>query len=103
MSQPILPGPVQQLTAASPTPIAAVYNSVTPAPTAGQQVALQADNEGNLLVNIAVGGGGVSPAVGLTNATAPTSAIETGMVDAGGKLQAVSATNPLPVTSSNDV
>ena len=45
----------------------------------------------------------VNPAVGLTNATAPTSAIETGMVDAGGKLQAVSAANPIPVAQQGSV
>ena len=41
-----------------------------------------------------------NPSVGTTNASAPTSATELGMIDAGGKLQGVSATNPLPISGS---
>jgi hypothetical protein len=68
---------------------------------AGQQAALQIDSAGNLLVNVAVGGGSSSNAsVGLTGTTAPTSATELGVIDLSGNLQGVSASNPLPVSEA---
>jgi hypothetical protein len=96
-------------------------------------MALQVDDEGNLLVNVAVGGGGgttiakiedsngnpldsngagalqvdvvggtivaTNPSVGLTGATAPTSATEMGII-VGGDLEGISASNPVPVTGT---
>lgn len=76
------------------------YNAVAPTLSDGQGTEEQFDNEGNLLVNVAVGGGGVSPAVGITGRTAPTSAIETGFIS-GANLVGVSAANPLPVQVDN--
>jgi len=54
---------IQPLTVNSTNPpnsqvVGAVYNPTPPAPIAGQSVALQCDSAGNLLVNVAVGGGG---------------------------------------------
>ena len=40
--------------------VGAVYNATQPAPSDKQAMALQVDNEGNLLVSVAVGGGGSS-------------------------------------------
>lgn len=53
-----------------------------------------------LSVNV-ITGGGSNASVGLTNATAPTSATEIGSIDGTGKLQAASSTNPVPVTDAN--
>lgn len=53
-----------------------------------------------LSVNV-ITGGGSNASVGLTNATAPTSATEIGSIDGTGKLQAASTTNPVPVTDAN--
>ena len=50
-----------------------------------------------LSVNV-ITGGGTNASVGLTGATAPTSATEVGWVDGTGKLQSISAANPLPVS-----
>lgn len=41
-----------------------------------------------------------NPSVGLTGATAPTSATEIGIIDGTGKLQGASSTNPVPVSVS---
>ena len=41
-----------------------------------------------------------NPSVGTNNATAPTSSTQIGILDAGGKLQPASASNPVPVTGS---
>src|SRR6266478_2175355 len=80
--------------------VAGEFNVSSPAPTSGQKVPLQVDAAGNLLVNVAVGGGGggSNPSVGADNAAAPTSSTQVGTQDAGGKLQAVSSSNPLPIT-----
>ena len=95
---PVCTGP------ASPTPHLAwgVYSgAVLSGLVAGQQAALQIDSAGNLLVNVAVGGGSSSNAsVGLTGTTAPTSATELGIIDLSGNLQGVSASNPLPVSEA---
>ena len=95
---PVCAGP------ASPTPHLAwgVYSgAVLSGLVAGQQAALQIDSMGNLLVNVAVGGGSSSNAsVGLTGTTAPTSATELGIIDLSGNLQGVSASNPLPVSEA---
>src|SRR6266851_4465712 len=82
--------------------VGGVFNLSAPAPADGQSSALQLDSAGNLLVNVAVGGGGggANASVGVTGATAPTSATEIGAIDGAGKLQGVSATNPLPITGS---
>jgi hypothetical protein len=63
---------------------------------------VQLDSNGNLLVNVAVGGGGggANASVGATGATAPTSATEVGTIDSNGKLQGVSAANPLPISGN---
>lgn len=49
--------------------------------------------------------GGSSPnaSVGQTGATAPTSATEIGIIDGTGKLQGVSASNPVPITGTVQV
>lgn len=46
------------------------------------------------------GGGGSNASVGITGATAPTSATEIGIIDLSGNLQGVSSTNPLPISGS---
>lgn len=51
-------GPLNSSRPTTATLAGGVYNASTPAPNDGQAMALQVDNEGNLLVNIAVGGGG---------------------------------------------
>lgn len=51
-------------------------------------------------VNV-ISGGGSNASVGLTNATAPTSATEIGIIDNGGKLQGVSASNPVPISAAS--
>src|SRR5260370_7873619 len=81
--------------------VGGVFNIGAPVPNDSQACALQLDVNGNLLVNIASGGsGGSNPSVGVDNAAAPTSSTQVGTQDAGGKLQAVSAANPLPITGS---
>lgn len=52
-----------------------------------------------LSVNV-ISGGGSNTSVGVTGVLAPTSATEIGAIDGTGKLQGVSATNPLPITGS---
>lgn len=44
--------------------------------------------------------GGTNPSVGTTGTTAPTSATEIGFIDNSGNLEAVSASNPLPVSAT---
>jgi hypothetical protein len=57
------------------------------------------DSNGSGALNVAVvSGGGSNASVGANNGTAPSSSTQVGTLDAGGKLQAVSATNPVPVT-----
>jgi len=82
--------------------VGGVFNLTPPAPADGQSCALQLDSAGNVLVNVAVGGGGggSNASVGVDGAVAPTSATEIGAIDGTGKLQGVSATNPLPITGS---
>jgi hypothetical protein len=55
---------------------------------------------GNPLSVDVISGGGSNASVGADNALAPTSDTLIGTVDAGGKLQAVSAANPLPISGS---
>ena len=55
-----------------------------------------------LSVNV-ISGGGSNASVGVDGAMAPTSATEIGTIDAGGKLQGVSAANPLPITGTISV
>jgi hypothetical protein len=96
-------GPVtSRLSLAFLHPVAAFFNPVTPSPQPGQACALQVDSEGNLLVNVAIGGGGggSNASVGPTGSSAPVSATEIGIIDGTGKLQGVSAANPLPITGS---
>jgi hypothetical protein len=88
-----------QLLSAKPNPglvLSGIYNANPPAPADGQGVPLQQDSNGNLLVNVAVGST-TNPSVGSTGSTAPTSATEIGSIDAGGKLQGASVSNPVPV------
>lgn len=54
-------GPLLSETPQTPILMGGVYNAVPPAPQDGQGCAFQLDNEGNLLVNVSVGGGGVAP------------------------------------------
>jgi hypothetical protein len=54
--------------------------------------------DGSLSPSISVGGANAS--VGVTGVPAPASATEMGIVDALGKLQGVSALNPLPIVGS---
>jgi|SRR5665213_449309 len=125
---PIERGPLNSSEIPEAQPVAGVYNVTPPAPQDTQGCALQVDANGNLLVNVAVGGGGgsstvkiedtsgnalnsngtgalnvavvsgggLNASVGLTGASAPTSATEIGIVVAG-NLQNVSAANPMPV------
>lgn len=59
--------------------------------------ALKINNDGSINVT---GSSGSNPSVGVNNAAAPASSTEIGTIDAGGKLQGVSAANPLPVAGS---
>lgn len=81
----------------------AVYNKTTPAPGDKQVCALQCDDEGNLLVNAVLGGGGVSPAVGPNGSPIPADSILIGSEDASGNLQPASAANPIPVAGSTSI
>ncbi len=45
----------------SALPVGGQYNATPPAPGNGQTLPLQQDSEGNLLVNVAAGGGGKTP------------------------------------------
>ncbi len=78
-------GPLNSSTASDSTLVGAVYNSTPSAPGDGQQVALQVDSKGNLLVNIAVGGGGASSNVNIADVNGVPPAL----------------TNPLPVELSD--
>lgn len=95
-------GPLGSSKATTGSVVGGVFNLSAPLPADGQSSALQLDSAGNLLVNVAVGGGGGGSnlSVGVTGATAPTSATEIGTIDGTGKLQGVSATNPLPISGS---
>jgi len=120
-------GPTNSSKPTTSQPVAGVYNATTPAPNDTQAIALQVDDQGNLLVNVAVGGGGGvstvkiedstgaallsngagalqvdvvsggNASVGLTGVIAPTSATEIGVIDNSGKLQGASASNPVRV------
>ena len=52
---------------------------------------------GGLKVDVVAGGSASNASVGLTGATAPTSATEIGIIDSGGKLQGASSTNPIRI------
>lgn len=91
-------GPLLSPKPPAPHIIGAVYNASSPAPADGQGCALQTDSSGNLLVNVVTGGGGgANASVGLTGATAPTSATEIGVIDNGGNLQGASSAHPVRV------
>lgn len=82
-------GPLNSAKAVEGTITAAVYNASTPAPADKQGVALQADNEGNLLVNIAVGTiTGGNAAASPTGSAVPADADYLG-VNIGGTLTGV--------------
>lgn len=70
----------------TPYVIAGTYNAVPPAPADGQQVSLQTDYEGNLLVNN-VGGGGHS-------ALNPQNPLAPGQVVIGAATTSVLSANP---------
>src|SRR2546429_119197 len=72
-------GPLNSSAPTTATLIGGVYNVASPAPLDKQELALQLDINGNLLVNIAAGGGagGVQYADGTTNAT-PTGTVALG-------------------------
>ena len=77
------------LNAARPTtsqPVAATYNTTTPAPVPQQACALQCDNEGNLLVNVVMGGGSGNASVGPTGSPVPSDATYIGAETPGGVL-----------------
>lgn len=69
-------GPLNSAAPTTATLIGGVYNVTSPAPAAGQESALQIDANGNLLVNIAAGGGagGIQYVDGATQAT-PTGTV----------------------------
>ena len=97
-------GPLNSARPVASIPVGGVYNLISPSPSDNQALALQVDNEGNLLVNVAVGGGGGSDAaVGRVGSAAPLFAIELGIVDDSGNLQTISAENPLQITGTLDV
>ena len=52
---------------------------------------------GGLKVDVVAGGSASNASVGLTGATAPTSATEIGIIDSGGKLQGASSANPIRI------
>lgn len=60
--------------------------------------ALAINSDGSINVSGTISA--TNPSVGTNNTTAPTSSTEIGTIDGGGKLQGVSATNPLPVSGS---
>lgn len=68
--------------------VGGVFNNPAPAIGVGQEIPLQLDSAGNLLVNVAVGGGGggSNPSVGLTGANVPASATYIAADNPGGKL-----------------
>lgn len=122
-----LRGPLNSADPTTSILVGGVYNEVFPAPEDQQSCALQLDNEGNLLVNVAVGGsggtvkiedssgnpldsngsgalqvavvsgGGSNDSVGATGTTAPTSATEVGII-VGGNLVGISSSNPVPAS-----
>src|SRR5216684_946300 len=96
-------GPLGSSKPTQATVVGGVFNSGAPVPNDGQSAALQLHSAGNLLVNVAVGGGGggANASVGATGATAPTSATEIGTIDGTGKLQGASATNPVPISAAS--
>lgn len=59
--------------------------------------ALKINQDGSINVT---GSSGANPSVGTNGATAPTSSTEVGWIDGTGKLQGVSAANPLPISGS---
>lgn len=78
-------GPADSTTAPNSELIGAVHNVISPTPADGQQCPLQVDANGNLLVNVVVGGG------------APSSNVN--IADVNGNPP--SLTNPLPVELSD--
>ena len=92
---PVLPGPIQPTASPNSTLVAAVYNAVAPAPTSGQQVALQCDSNGYLYVNGTTSGGG-NAAASATGSAVPASGDYIAF-NVSGTLTGVSSANPLPV------
>ena len=92
-------GPLNSSKPTTSVIVGGVYNSTTPAPANKQALALQQDNEGNLLVNVAVGGGGGGGAVDISGhaggildavagAAAPANVLQVGGSD-GTNLRAI--------------
>jgi hypothetical protein len=61
-------GPLNSAEPTTSVLVGGVFNETPPAPTDGQVCAIQFDSEGNILVNVAEGGGGKTP----QNPEAPT-------------------------------
>jgi hypothetical protein len=78
-------GPLDSAKVPTASVVGGTYNSIAPAPVDGQSLSLQQDKNGNLLVNVAVGGGGASSNVNIA--------------DVNGNPPAL--TNPLPVELSD--
>ena len=92
-------GPLNSPKPTTSVVVGGVYNVTTPAPADKQALALQTDNEGNLLVNVAVGGGGGGGAVDISGhaggildavagAAAPANVLQVGGSD-GTNLRAI--------------
>jgi hypothetical protein len=77
-------GPLNSSAPTTSVLVGGVYNAVPPTPADEQELALQLDSEGNLLVNIAVGGGGGTGS-------------NVNIASVGG----AAVTSPLPVAVSN--
>ena len=78
-------GPLDSAKVPTASVVGGTYNVTPPAPVDGQSLSLQQDAAGNLLVNVAVGGGGASSNVNISGVNGTPPAL----------------TNPLPVELSD--
>lgn len=102
-------GPLNSSVPTTSVIVGGVYNLVTPAPQDKQAMALQVDNEGNLLVNVAVGGGGAGSTVKIedTSGNALNSngagALNVAVVSGGGSNPSVGLTGSPAPTSATEI
>jgi hypothetical protein len=102
-------GPLNSADPTTSVLVGGVYNEVAPAPADQQPCALQVDNEGNLLVNVAVGGGGSGGTVKIedTSGNALNSngsgALNVAVVSGGGSNSSVGSNGAATPTSSTAI
>lgn len=77
--------------------------SSAPSLTSASTYPISLDLAGNVRINCTTGCNGSNASVSTNNATAPVSSTQIGTIDSGGKLQAASSSNPIPVAIAGTV